>query len=326
MNRKIRVAFIYKKSYNYFQTDHFDKTTYQFFMNALGRNPDLDVTYFPADDKFDTTQLKGKYDVILLPNNRTDGTPDQLIGIHKTEIPVISRTGDPHSAQRYDLISFHNEWKIDCYFGTIPKSYFYKFYPKHFKYEVIIFGLESHLYQNLKPFKNRIKDKILNSGAVGKTNLKSRIANSILNPRHSSWYFYKLRTKCNKLPYVDYSGMKGKNYINEDYSSYLSQYRAAIAATTFYPTQKYWEIPAAGCLTFMEITPKNNGEYLGFKDRKTAIFINEKNYREKFEEYLNDLDNPTWEEIAVEGRNYTLANLNNDKATEALVKLIKNLL
>lgn len=326
MNKKIKVALIYKRSYNYFQPNHFDRTTYHFFMNGLQRNQNLEISYFPAENNFDVTPLKGKFDVILLPNNRTDGTPDRLKGIREVGIPVISRTGDPHSARKYDQLSYHDEWKIDCYFGTIPKSYFYKFYPKHFKYEVIIFGLETSLYQNLKLFKSRIRDKILNSGAVGKTNLKSRIANRILNPRCSSWYFYKLRTKCNKLPYVDYSGMKGKNYINEDYPSYLSRYRAAIAAATYYPTQKYWEIPAAGCLTFMEITPQNNGEYLGFKDRKTAIFINEKNYKNRFEEYLNDPDNPRWEEIATEGRNYTLENLNNDKATEALVKLIKNLL
>ena len=37
------------------------------------------------------------------------------------------------------------------------------------------------------------------------------------------------------------------------------QYCGAIASTTTNPNIKYWEIPAAGCLTFMEITEKNDG-------------------------------------------------------------------
>jgi len=34
----------------------------------------------------------------------------------------------------------------------------------------------------------------------------------------------------------------------------------------------------------MEITKQNRGEYLGFVDDQTAVFINEKNYKDKFEE------------------------------------------
>ena len=66
------------------------------------------------------------------------------------------------------------------------------------------------------------------------------------------------------------------------------QYCAAIAATTTNPNIKYWEIPAAGCLTFMEITEKNDGGVLGYEDGETAIFINEKNYKRKFDEYLSN--------------------------------------
>jgi hypothetical protein len=120
--------------------------------------------------------------------------------------------------------------------------------------------------------------------------------------------------------------MKGSKYVNDDYPTYLSRYRAAIAASTWYPTQKYWEITAAGCLTFMEITQKNDGSYLGFKDGETAIFINEKNYKDKFEEFLNDPDNPKWEEIANAGRQHSMDNLTNDNATEKLVDVMKKLL
>ena len=258
-DKNIRCALIYKKSYNYFQPDHFDRTTFDFFMDALKRNSRLEISYFPSDDHFDVEKLRGKTDIILLTNNRTDGTPNELKNIDTLEIPVISRTGDPHHAEKYNQIEFHEKWKIDYYFGAIPESYFYKFYPKNFKFKEIVFGLEPKKYENLKSFDDRIKNRILNSGAIGKKNIKSRIANAILNPKRSGWYFYKLRTLCNDLEFVDYKGMKGNQYGIKDYPSYLAQYQAAIAATTFYPTQKYWEIPAAGCLTFMEMTDLNNG-------------------------------------------------------------------
>lgn len=324
-NEKIKVAFIYKKNYVFLTGNHFDNTTYYFFMHALRRNQNLDVTYFPTDNSFDATQLKDKFDIILIPNNNIDGTPDELKGIQSLKIPVISRTGDPHYAKKFNQFQFHEKYKIDYYFNLQPTSYFYKFYPKHFKFKQILFGLESSLYSKVKPFKDRIKNKILNSGNVGKPTMKSKIANMILNPKSSAWYFYKLRTKCNYLPYVNYTGIQGNKYANEDYPSYLSTYRASIAAATFFPVIKFFEIPAAGCLTFMEVTQKNEVANLGYKDKQTAVFINENNYRDKFEEFLNDPDNPKWEDIANAGRKYTLEEVNNDRGVEELVKLMKQL-
>ena len=73
----------------------------------------------------------------------------------------------------------------------------------------------------------------------------------------------------------------------------------------------------------MEVTPKNHAKYLGFKNNETAIFIDEKNYKNKFEEYLSDSDNKRWSEIAKAGREYALNELNNDKAVESLIQLMK---
>ena len=319
--KKIRVTLIYKSTYNFFQPTHFDRTSYDFFFTALQRNPKLDMKYICEDDSLDITKLKGNTDIILLPNNHTSAVPEKLEGVKNSSIPIFARTGDPHAAKRFGQIELHEKWKIDCYFGKDPPSYFYKYYPKNFRYKIIIFGLEPSLYQNLKPFNDRIKDRILNSGNVGKTSIVSRVVNAVLNPKRSGWYFYKLRTKCNYLSYVDHSKIKGNQYPTLDYPQYLSQYRAGIAATTYYPTQKYWEIPAAGCLTFMEITEKNDGGYLGFIDNKSSIFIDERNYKKKFEEFLNDPDNPKWAEIANAGREHVQNNLTNDVAMEKLVEL-----
>ena len=326
MKKKIRVALIYKSSYNFLSGNHFDNTTYHFFMHALKRNPNIEMTYYPSKNRFDVSKIQNKHDIILLPNNNTDGTPDELTGMNNVGIPVICRTGDPHYAKKYDQFKFDEKWKIDCYFNFMHEEYFYRFYPKKFKYKTILFGLEPSLYQNLIPFKERIKNKILNSGATGKTEIVSRIANRILNPRRSGWYFYKLRTKCNDLPYVVHPRKLGFEFQNDDYPRLLSRFQTAIAATTFYPTIKYLETTAAGCMTFMEITERNLGKYLGFSDDKTAIFINEDNYKEKFEEYLSDPDNPKWEEIASNGRKHVLDNLNNDVAANNLAELMRNYL
>ena len=107
-----------------------------------------------------------------------------------------------------------------------------------------------------------------------------------------------------------YTSTLDHNYVNDNYPKLLEKYAAAIAADTYTPVVKFWEMPAAGCLTFMEITKKNMGNYLGFTDGVNAIFINENNYKEKFEEYLADTNNPKWENIARAGREYALNKLN----------------
>ena len=89
---------------------------------------------------------------------------------------------------------------------------------------------------------------------------------------------------------------------------------------------KYFEIPAAGCLTFMEVTEKNDCKFLGFEDGKNAIFINEENYKEKFLEFLEDRKNPKWEDIANAGRTHALKNLNNDVALERIIGLMHKFL
>ena len=38
----------------------------------------------------------------------------------------------------------------------------------------------------------------------------------------------------------------------------------------------------------MQITEQNKGQFLGYEDDKHAIFINEENYQEKFQEYLDN--------------------------------------
>ena len=245
---KIRIALIYKNSYPAFQPDFFEKSSYDFFLKSLRRNKRLEISYLGIDgDYFDTSKIRGACDIILLANNYISATPENLVGITKSDIPVICRTADPHYARRLNQIKYHEKWKIDCYFNFMHEEYFYRFYPKKFKYKTILFGLEPSLYQNLIPFKERIKNKILNSGATGKTEIVSRIANRILNPRRSGWYFYKLRT-------IEQLG-------------YVAKIRTLILDNNYYSN---------GVIQFLIQSPSKKSKYL---INRTKEFITEASYR-----------------------------------------------
>ena len=323
MDRKIRVAFIYKANNIFMTGKHFDNLVYHIFMHALKRNNRIQVSYFQSEDTFDVTKLKDKIDLILLWENNEFGTPD-LLGIQDMDIPVISRCADLKEAK--ETIKYHKKWKIDYYYHFHSESVFHSYLPKDFKYKSIIFGIEPSLYQNMKPFKQRIKNKILNSGAIGNSKPFSRLINSIRSPKLNAFRVYHLRTIVNKLPYVEYFPTLQNEFVGDKYPLLLEKYQAAIAASTITSVTKMWEIPASGCLCFLEVNDQNHVEEVGFVDGETAVFINEQNYKQKFKEYLSNPDDPKWEKIANAGRKYVLENLNNDKAVESLVNLMEKLL
>ena len=326
MRKKIKVAFIYTKSTRTLSSQYHDISYYHFFMDALQRNKRLEIINFPAKKKIDVRNFRDKFDIILLYGNQSWLTPE-LVGIHEIDIPVICRSVDPHKNSIHAKL-MHEKYKIDHYFASYPPKPFYKYFPKKFKFSTIAFGLEASLYQNLTPYNQRIKSKILNSGVIGSRHFTKRFVKYFLKRRRrrDPYKYYKLRTECTKLPYVDYTRPKSHVFVRDKFPLLLQKYCAAIAATTVFPTLKYFEIPAAGCLTFMEITKENQGDYYGFIDGENSVFINKKNYKEKFEEYLMDVNNPKWEKIANEGRNYSLKEFNNDKAVDSLVELMENYL
>ena len=84
--QKIKVAFIYKASNIFMTGKHFDNNYYNFFLKALPRNKNIEVTNFTEEEKFDVEKLENKFDVILLWQNNEFGTPD-LINIKNSKIP-----------------------------------------------------------------------------------------------------------------------------------------------------------------------------------------------------------------------------------------------
>ena len=317
---KIKVAFIYKASNIFMTGKHFDNNYYNFFLKALPRNKNIEVTNFTEEEKLDIGKLENKFEVILLWQNNEFGTPD-LINIKNSKIPVITRCADPRETKITK--KYHKKWKIDYYFHFWPESFFHSFLPKNFKYKSIIYGLESSLYKNTTPFEDRIKNKILNSGAIGNTKLLSKIINDIKNPKWNAYRVYYLRTIINNLPYVDYFPTLQNEFVGDKFPLLLQKYQASVAASTTNPVAKMWEIPAAGCMTFLEVNEKNKADFVGFKNNENAVFINEENYKEKFQEYLENVEDKKWRNIAEKGRKFVIDNLNNDKAVESLVELMQ---
>ena len=306
--------------------NYFFTTSFHFFMNSLKKNSEIEVSYFQSEQTFDVMKLEKNFDIILLyENSFTPCNPNELKNIKKIEIPVIAKVGDLHNSKNFDIEESHEKYGITAYFGYQHRDNFYRYYPKKFDYTTILFGLETSLYQNILPFSERIKKRILNSGAVGNTKFFSKIFNQFKNSDNALNH-YKLRTMCNSLSYVDYTNTLDHEFVGDNYPLLLQKYQSSIAATTANYTIKYLEIPAAGCLSFMEVTDENYAKYLNFKDGENAIFINEKNYQGKFEEFLESPDNPEWERIANSGREHVIKNFSNDVAVDSLVKLFKKIL
>ena len=328
MDKKIRVTFIYKDcislSKNNYYTQHRN-----LLLNALKRNNQLEMNYVLTEDTFDINKIKGKTDIILLyedQNTYANCVPNELKKIKESNIPVIVKIGDPWDSKKYDAKAQQEKYKIDGYFGTHASDFFNKYYPKSFKYKCIFYGIEPSLYDNVLDYDKRIKNKILNSGAVANKKFHNRLFAKLFQGDQDPMKHYKLRTMCNDLPYVTYTTTLGHQYVGDKYPLLLQQYRAAIASTTDIYTMKYFEMPASGCLTFMEVNDNNYVKNLGYSNNENAIFINDKNYINKFEEYISDLDNPKWKQIANAGREYAMKTFNNDEGVKSLIKFFKEFL
>ena len=325
----IKVAMVYSSGADMLNGRIPSKTDYYFFNRAIFRNKNLEVDYMDTLGRIDALRLERDYDVVLLPE--IDVASSLALGgsIRDCRIPVIARPHDPHATLKRDMIGLAESLKVDWFFDVYDPASFYEYYPKRFKFEIVHMGLEPSLCKSETPWTERVPDKMAISGVLDKPDLVHRMYHRFylrIPKALSSDFHYKLRTKCNNLPYVVHTRDIYPGQGTDELHRILSMFRASIAATTTFPTVKYKETPAAGCLTFMEITERNHGAYLGYEDGKSAIFINESNYSEKFQEYLDSQNDPKWERIAREGRRHTLENLSNDNGVAKLVSIMRRAL
>ena len=74
-----------------------------------------------------------------------------------------------------------------------PESFIRQIYPSDFQYRTIFYGLEAQLYENLTPFSQRIKDKILLTGAIGNYKTYVKVANLFkAQLSRQNEYFFKM--------------------------------------------------------------------------------------------------------------------------------------
>ena len=309
---KYKIAFIYRKSNYFLSGTHFDNCTYNFYFKAMKRNPNIEIDFICDDYEIDLKPLNDKYDALIIYDTTRWGGPDRFLNIEAVTIPKLCMIGDCHDAgyiapgDTKTRLQKCIEFGFDYYFYQMPARYFYTYYPKEFKYKCIPFGFEKSLYENIKPFNERVMGIILNTGA--------------LNPR-----YYKLRCLCNYLPFVRHGSNITKGVSGDNYVQLLEQFQASIAAMTTTICNKQLEIPAAGCVSFMEVTEQNDAALWGFENGKTAIFIDENNYIDILTDYSKTYMQDKWKIIAENGRKYVLENYTNDLMTNKIVEILDEL-
>jgi len=296
---KLKVAFVFNISNEGLTGRWYTNNTYRFFMKGLFDNPNIKMSYFPTDKEFDCIEL-AKFDVVIFYDIRKTvyKNIDKITGVS------IARAPDSHDINEEWIVLCKTLNITTCFNHQSPK-YARKFLPNHIDYHQIIFGITEELHQNPN-FNIRKKHFILLPG----------VSNN--SP------FYILREKCKKLSYVHHKTVKD-GFINDDFPILLGQYRAAIAACTVCSVYKYFELPACGCLTFMEVTEENDCRSLGFIDGKNAIFINERNYIKKFKRYLQNVNNPIYKKIAFAGREFVLREYSNKVQIQKLIDIMEKL-
>jgi hypothetical protein len=273
-------------------------------MKRLKQHKDLNVTYVEAEDIINCRRFKNS-DALLFYSPNTKFSP-YFKQITELDIPKFAMSGDAHGYEFQSQIM--EEYGTDInYFFTNTEEYFYRFVPSEYKYRQIVIGVDHEEgYYNDVPsveFSSRISNKILNSG--------------FLNNR----YHYILRKECNKLTYVNF--VTKKDFLGAEYSKLLMQYKAAISASTLCFTLRSIEIAMAGCVPFLEVTRTNGSDSLGFTDGVNAIYINDKDYKDRLSYYIMTQDDPKWKHIAANARDFVLKNYTTQHGVNRLVNYIK---
>lgn len=134
------------------------------------------------------------------------------------------------------------------------------------------------IFEDSVHWKDR-RDRVLLSGCC-----------SVQYPLRKRLFQYAHGSDCiDILDHPGYAGTRQKGVVGREFYKLLSSYKGAIATTGStrlrikrvidYTVHKYFEIPACGCVPFMEVTP-DLGE-LGFVDGLNFISITRSNYQKR---------------------------------------------
>jgi hypothetical protein len=314
----IKLAFLYKPNNPYLCGLRPNNNFKKFYLEALKRNPDVEVSYFGSDTELDCKTIP-KHDVYLFFDTIEWGIPvlrnlDHLKGLRVASINDAHSFGAVSKEFNRTRKQMLFDMNIDyCYYQHTP-DYFHKFYPEVDNYWWIPIGFDAELYKDVKPWEERRGDKILLTGVLGTE-------------------YYGFRELCKKHPNVEYVPpgnyekrryKKSKND-GDNYKRLLERYKFAIASG-YSVINKYFEICAAGCSNIIHIDEENNIHVIGFGQYWHGTMVNKDNLNEMLYEIGAFPDAELYRDRAEAGRKFVFEHYTHDKCVERLIDHIKKVL
>ena len=315
----MNLAFVFNPRNPYLNFKRAQVNMRKFFFDALPRV--ANVTFYGEEDELDLTPHADKHDAWIFFDAVEWGIPRRLKGVGKLKAPKVCMIGDCHGAEKrseaYGMTKRQccEMWDFDAYFFQHTPGYFYQFFPVDWTYWWIPFGVDAELYREVRPWAERRRDKVLLTGVLGPE-------------------FYPLRTRLAKDPrihyhvpgsYSGYDGYAPGQFDGDRYKLLLEGWGGTVASG-YSVLAKYFEAPAAGCLTFAHIDGDNGCEIIGFRNGETAVGGCSEEIDQVVDTYLAAPDDPAWGKIAANGRRYVMENFTHDRCAQRLVDAIGGLI
>jgi len=306
--RRIKVAIALSKEYFAPGGVMYDMPLGRFLLNEFSKNPRIDATFHfhSREDVVDVHDFFG-YDAVVNTYIRRKRSALHIDRFDKFKGVKCCVSVEPHNITQQWENAYHQDGYSFVWYHY-PVECIKRRCKSNIDYRRIVPGINKALYKS-KDFKSRIQNKILLTGSEGGKGGRR---------------FYILRKICKEHPDVVYSVRR--RFFGSNYPTILQKYKATIAACTEYTVIKYIETAACGCLVFMEGTKLNAWKSLGFTDGYNAIRIDQNNYQQKFEEFLNTSNDPRWEIIASRGRKFAFDTFDTNIQTNLLVDYIEEYL
>lgn len=296
----LKVAFIYPRSNSYLWGYGDVMYYYNFFLKSLPKNKRINYAPMFVDSPVDVSHLSG-FDVVIFWSCAERIL--KILGAEKLKCVKCCFGQDPPDMNEA-WVQKYREYGLSFVFWLGMK----KAYPRVCKlpsdicYESVWPGPDVCYYPKTD-FKSRRKDKIVCMGTKGNQDTV-------------------LRGLMIESPQVEYVS-KSAGYVGNKFNEMLKQYQAACTEATYTMVVKYVELPMGGCLTFMGANDTNGVEELGFVDGESCVYVTTENYRQKFDEYLDTVDDPRWERIAAAGKRHAEETWSSEPQMNKLIDLLE---
>lgn len=299
----MKLAFIHRAGNYFFNLDHMDQTYNNFFKKALPKYAEVSV--IASEDAVDVNSIDA--DALILWDASDWGIP-RLTGIESFKGPVLLYCNDTHvyNQDNGERLDYVKQLGVTHAFAPLHEDYFYRFMPKSIEYFRNYIGIEAPYYSQRTAFGDR-HPEIINAGSKAE----------------GQWY--DLRRKVSALSGV-VGATKEAGFTGALFPKLLNRFRGGIAACSVFNVQKYLEVPAAGCVAFIEVTDQNQAGGLGFIDGLNAIFIDEHNYEGRIKEFTGNPGSCKWPQIAESGYEFVMEAYTNDAQAKLFVDKVASIL